>query len=251
MAFSVLDAQGRLKQFSVPSVFSLTTTGNIDNLDFQNADMIRFNNATLSTLRGLKAGYSGQRVTIVSIGAGHVFLAHQNANSDATNRLLNWVTSGSTPLATATGVATYQYDGVTLRWRIVDHCQGAGITPAFAAGDYTASGSMTWTVGSGDVSTNTYLVHGKYLLRSFFIGSTTVGGTPSNELRSANPNGYTAANRVFNAGVMNDNGTAANGYLDTKAAANTYVGFFLSSGANWAAATDNTSTLSAIDFEIQ
>ena len=58
------------------SVFTFTTTGNIDNLDFAHARYIRANNATVSTIRGLVAGYyDGQVVTIISIGAGEVDLA--------------------------------------------------------------------------------------------------------------------------------------------------------------------------------
>lgn len=83
--------------------FTTTATGNVDDLDFSNADLIRFNNATDATLRGLKAGTAGQVVIVVSIGAGNVFLAHQNTNSAAANRLINFATAGTTPLAAGQG----------------------------------------------------------------------------------------------------------------------------------------------------
>lgn len=248
------DANGFLAGEWVVSEVSVTSTGNIDDLNIGTAPfvLLRMNNATEATIRGMIPGTPRQRVMVVSVGAGHVFTAHQDTNEGtAARRIINWVTSGRTPLAAGSGVAMYQYDDTTDRWRLVAHEQGAWITPAFSAGDYTASGSMTWTVDSGDVSVNAYRVSGKTLTRAFGIITTTVGGTPSNELRSANPNGYTAAGRVFNGGVMNDNGTAANGYLDTKSAGNGYVGFFLNSGANWQAATNNTAALSSISFEIQ
>ncbi len=113
-----------------------TTTGNIDDLDFSNATLIRMNNATDATIRGLAPGVGGQIVIIVSVGAGNVFLAHQNAGSTAADRLINFVTSGNTPLAAGVGMAAYEYDATTARWRLIAHDQGAFIsfTGAFAFG---------------------------------------------------------------------------------------------------------------------
>jgi hypothetical protein len=126
---------------------TLTTTGNIDDLDFGNASIIRMNNATISTIRGLKAGAAGQRITIVSIGAGDVHFSNENAGSTASYRLINFVTSCTTPLAAGKGAATYQYDVTTNRWRLVSHNQGATITVAFDAANFTSTGGGTaWTV---------------------------------------------------------------------------------------------------------
>lgn len=173
MAFSVLDALGRIKQFNVPSVFTTTTTGNIDDLNFLNADLIRMNNATLSTIRGLKAGYAGQKVTIVSIGAGQVSLAHQDGNSAAGNRLLNTVTSVSTPLAGGVGFATYQYDATTLRWRLVNHEQGAYITVPYDSANFTAA-TGTWTVDSGDQLAFGYWIRGRECIYTIDLASTSL-----------------------------------------------------------------------------
>lgn len=173
------------------SEFTLTTTGDIDDLDFSNADIIRFNNATLSTLRGLVAGTAGQRVTIVSIGAGQVDLAHQNAGSSAANQLLNFVTSGVTPLAAGVGSATYQYDATTARWRLIAHEQGAFITRTFAAGNYTASDGATWTVASGDVSSDAYFVRGRTLHYIHSVVTTSVSVATPTSLIIALP--YTIA----------------------------------------------------------
>jgi hypothetical protein len=100
------------------SVFTFTTTGNIDNLDFQHARYIRANNATLATIRGLVAGYyDGQVVTIVSIGAGQVNLSHQNTNSTAANRIIT-NNANTHAYAAGTGTVTLQYDLTTARWRV-------------------------------------------------------------------------------------------------------------------------------------
>ena len=70
--------------------YTSTATGNVDDLDFLRARYIRMNNANLATVRGLKAGVDGQLVTIVSVGAGQVDLAHQNTgDGTAANRLIN------------------------------------------------------------------------------------------------------------------------------------------------------------------
>lgn len=225
------------------SEYIVTTTGNIDDLDFSNANLIRMNNASLSTIRGLKAGTAGQQVTIVSVGAGQVNLAHQDTGDGTpASRLINFVTSGVTPLAAGTGTAIYQYDGTTARWRLIKHDQGAWITPSFSAGDYTANGSMTWTVGSGDVITNSYLVVGKSLLWGIRLTTTTVGGTPNTALRLTLPNGYTTGANVDGAAyALNDNGAGFVAGMISVASGVTYIEFYHAGFAgNWAAATDNT-----------
>src|SRR5258708_2466791 len=55
---------------------TVTTTGDIDDLNFSNAVTLRMNNATLSTIRGLIAGVDGQKLLIISVGAGQVDFAH-------------------------------------------------------------------------------------------------------------------------------------------------------------------------------
>ena len=197
MGFQVIDALGRLKQFNVPSEFTLTTTGNIDNLDFSNADSIRFNNASLSTLRGLKAGYAGQRVTIVSIGAGQVDLAHQNTGSTATTRLVNFATSASSSLAAGVGAANYQYDATTGRWRLVAHEQGAFITVAYNSGDFGSFGGGTWTVDAGDVANHSYKLVGRQLFTALTTATTSTSGA-SNLLTIPIPGGFTVALTTFN-----------------------------------------------------
>jgi hypothetical protein len=80
----------------------VTTTGVITALALPTGTgdlLIYMNNATLATIQGIAAGLSGQRLTILSIGAGQVDFAHQNAGATAANRLINFATSGNTSLA--------------------------------------------------------------------------------------------------------------------------------------------------------
>jgi hypothetical protein len=85
-----------------PNVITTTSTGSQNDFDpgLSFGDIqIRCNNATDLTLTGLKAGYNGQKITFVSIGAGNVLFSHQSGSSTAGNRFINTVTVGVTPLA--------------------------------------------------------------------------------------------------------------------------------------------------------
>jgi hypothetical protein len=251
MPFSVITAAGGIKS-DVGSETTITTTGNIDNLDVGGARFVRMNNATLATIRGLVAGYPGQLVTFVSIGAGNVFFNHQDTNSTAANRLINFVTSAGTPLAAAVGTATFVYDGTTLRWRLVEHTQGAPITPTFAAGDYTANGTMTWTVESGDVIAFTYYLNGRNLTLAYAIEGTTIAAPLSTQLRMAIPNGYTiAAGTTQDQSWTFDNVTGKTG-LTLAVFGEAYIRHYrdITLAANWEAVTNNGFIRGNITFGI-
>jgi hypothetical protein len=227
---------------SIDSLFTVTTTGNIDDLDFANASLIRMNNATLSTIRGLKAGTAGQQVTIVSIGAGNVLLAHQNAGSSASNRLINDITSASTPLAAGFGTITYRYDLTTARWRLIEHEQGEWISATFSAGDYTGNALLTVTVDAGDVDRNTYYVKGRIYYWGLQLTNFTTGGTANTSILVALAGGFTLTDDCQVALIVFPNG----GGLEIGrafASALTPMQFTLNRAAiaNWANGTNNNS----------
>lgn len=156
------------------SEFTSTATGTQNDFAFSNADLIRMNNASDVTITGLAAGKPGQRVTIVSIGAGNVYLAHQNAGSTAANRLINNVTSADTPLAAGKGTATFVYDDTTDRWRLVAHEQGAAIAYTCA---WTAV-SVNPAIGNGSLAANYTIIGDRCFLEILItMGSTTTYGT--------------------------------------------------------------------------
>ena len=230
----------------IPTEVAFTTTGNIDNLDFSGADLIRMNNATDATIRGLVAGSPGQQVTIVSIGAGHVYLAHQNANSTEANRLINYATGAATPLGARAGTATYQYDATTDRWRLVAHEQGAWITPTFAAGDYTAT-SGTWTVESADVSTFTHRLVGRTMNVIWNIGTFSVSANPSSLLRVI-PGGFTSTGNQPGTCMVADNGETRE--LGVWVALGTSMYFQLGDNTAWAITTNGGGTFGSAAFQI-
>ena len=223
-----------------------TTTSTGTQNDFSltaSQTILRCNNATDLTITGFTiagaAPVAGDRVTIISIGAGNVFFSHQTG-STAANRLINSVTSGPTPIAAGLGAATYIYDGTTSRWRLVEHYQGGAISVTFSAGDYTGSGTITWTVASGDVLTHSYQLFGKSMLWTVYVDTSSVSGT-GQQLRVTRPGGYTAAKRNQTIVRIGDNGTFQAGHwVQIEGEAFCRIHPDTAGAANWTASVDNT-----------
>lgn len=210
--------------------------------------LLRCNNASLLTITGITA-QAGQRVVIVSVGAGQVECAHQSTGSTAANRLINCATSGTTPLAAGSGAATYVYDDTTDRWRLVKHTQGAGITRAFNAGDYSGAGTMTVTAEASDVVSFAYLLNGRMLTVFFYLDSLTIGGTPTGGVQITIPNGFVGARlvagvtRYINAGALGFGRTFVN-------PASTFITVEIATQGAWVAGTHNTSIQGQITCEV-
>lgn len=148
--------------------------------------VLRMNNATAVTIQGIASGVDGAQLTIVSVGAGQVNLAHQNVSSGAGNRMVNTITSSTTPLAAGSGYATYSYDGTAQRWRLIRHEQGAWIT-------YTPTLSNI-TLGNGTLS-------GRYWVRGLDVRVEIVLTAGSTTTFAASPFAWTvpyAAGAVTN-----------------------------------------------------
>ncbi len=246
-------ASGTVPQARKWTSVTLTTTGNQDNVDFSGADELRCNNASLLTIRGLAAGVGGQRLRIVSVGAGQVDLAHQNTNSTAANRLINFATVGLTQLAAGSGVCEYEYDATTQRWRLVSHNQGAWISVPFNASDFSGSGSMTWAVDSADVPVHEYLLSGKVLMINYIIQNTDVGGTAANSLQVAIPAGHTAQTSCRMITLVDDAGGAtAFGVVLSTIGSPTKVSFRRdAASSNWTLTSgDNTGVSGTVVFPV-
>ena len=129
---------------------------------------------------------------------------------------------------------------------------GVWTTPTFSAANFTASGSQTWTVQSGDVAAYQYTVINKIMILMFSLNATTVGGTPNTELRITIPGGYTADVQCDQLLLVNDN---IGGWVVGKmqiATDGTYVTCYkdLIGVANWTASTNNTYILGQAIFAI-
>lgn len=127
---------------------------------------------------------------------------------------------------------------------------GQWTAPTFSAGDYTASGSMTWTVDSSDANVF-YLLLGKTRLVSFRLGTTTVGGTPSTNLYIKIPDGKTA-NRTASAPVyiIQQGPVFECGYAQV-VNGDTTIKLTREQGGNWVSSTNNTYIFGQLWIEIQ
>lgn len=230
---------------------TITATGTVNDQALgATTTILRLNNASLLTLTGLTGCTAGRLVIVESVGAGNVELRHQNASSSAGNRFLNAATSGNTPLAAGSGRATYYCDGTQTRWVLVQHEQGAWITPTFAAGDYTASAG-NWTLTAPDVTTQAYYLRGRSLTVAFNLTTTTVSATPATvSIGNTAWGSFTSAKAIVTFLLYNDNGAGnAQGFVATSAAGTTIA--LSKNTGSWSTATDTSAFLAEIALEVQ
>ncbi len=196
-----------------PIIQTTTSTGTQnDFVLLGRASELRCNNATLLTLTGLTAGTDGQQLTIVAVGAGQVDIPNLSGSSAAGNKIANGI-AGPRSLVGGSGSMTVVYDVATTRWIVLAHSQGAAISVTYAAGNFTASGSMTWTVDAGDQSVFQYHLNGNILTVFFAIVTSSIGGTPANSLLITIPAGHLPAFFSLNAGTyLTSTGVAEVGY---------------------------------------
>lgn len=174
-----------LAQLSVrPSIQTTTSTGSVNDFALNGSPagsgftystmVLRCNNASSLFITGFSSGVGGQRLIVLAVGGGDVFLSHQSLSSTASNRMINLQTMELTPLVHGTGVAEFVYDDTTFRWRMIRAEMGS-------YGTYTP----TWTgnssnpaIGNGTL-TGRYYITGRivYVDIALLIGSTTTMGT--------------------------------------------------------------------------
>jgi len=126
---------------------------------------------------------------------------------------------------------------------------GAWVTPTFSAGDFTASGSMTWTVEAGDVGTYAYHIVGKKMTVAFIINTTTVGGTPSNSLYIKIPASKVPTKAMKNTCIVYDGTAYAAGRVEL-GVAGTVLMILKMDSSNWTAGANDHYVQGEIEFEI-
>ena len=132
-------------------------------------------------------------------------------------------TSGRIPAINSTYVASLS--GASLTGILPAAVSLNYTTRSFTAGDFTAGGTMVWTVAVGDYAGFYYGQLGNLFLMQTYVTTTTIAGTVNPELRVLIPNGKTvAANATGSFGFL-DNGTAGTGVWVAAAGA-TYVSLF-------------------------
>jgi len=126
---------------------------------------------------------------------------------------------------------------------------GAWTTPAFDAGNFTANGSMTWTVEAADVVTYAYTIMGKVMTVLFSILNATIGGNLNTALQIQIPALKTATKQVFNPIAIRDNNIDTTGVCTIDASGTLLLCKRLDLG-NWSAITNGVRVLGQITFEI-
>jgi hypothetical protein len=130
--------------------------------------------------------------------------------------------------------------------------QDGWISPAYDAVNFTANGTMTWTVDAGDVITYAYKIVGRTMTIQFVLAGTSVGGALNTDLRVAIPAGKIAAKTMTTGmGVVSDNAVeSAGGRLFVTASA-AFLTLQKLNAANWTASVNNTAASGQIAIEIQ
>jgi hypothetical protein len=244
------------------SEMTITLTGTQNNVSITTggieADVLVCNNASDLTITGISAPASpakvGKPLTVMALGTGNVYLIHNSGSSSVGNRLSNCATSGMTPLSgPGRGVAVYRYNTSVLgAWVLVNHEQGAAITPIFSDSHYTGAGTdADWTLASGDRATQDYYLKGRRLFVSWYLDTTSVSNTPAT-LRITNGawGGFTIAATKLRTCLYNDNGGGNTvGYIVATGTA-TDLRITKVAGGTFANATNATGTFGDIDFEV-
>lgn len=128
---------------------------------------------------------------------------------------------------------------------------GVWSSVAHAGGNFTASGTMTWTVEAGDQHGCKYFLMGKMLFVTVDVRTSTVGGSVSNTLKVTIPGGFTAAGTFYGTLVLSDNGgTQAVGAVYVESGG-TVINIRKADETNWTLSTNGTRVQFTIAFEIQ
>lgn len=225
---------------------TLTGTQNDYALGAVGAAVLRCANASALTFTGFANGAAGRSVLVKNIGTSTVKFAHETT-STAANRFTCLSTNGQ--ILGAGGSALALYDATTSRWTIELIDPGAPIAVAFAAGNFTGSGAMTWTVAVGDQLTFSYQQRGKTLKVWFTIATSTVGGTLSNTLQIAIPASFAVAAEVHVSASVFDNNVGVASIARVRVS-QTNIEILRYDAGNFSASTDLTFARGCIEFEV-
>jgi hypothetical protein len=184
-------------------------------------------------------------------GGSHDFVLHKTSSSS--QLFLGAPTSfGLSTLGhKIDGIYTDDIDatnGYTAYGRATKEGEWSNVT--HAGGNFTGSGSMTWTVASGDQLVYRYMNVGKTITVRWRIATSTVGGTPGVALLIAIPAGYTANGDADGVHKYFDNGTRGFGSWYVANGGSVIQLNLADETANWAASTDNTITVGQATFQV-
>lgn len=76
------------KEVDEGKVFVIGPTATTNNLDIERSSTVKFNGTTNFSLTGIRNGIEGQRVVLFNINTASITLEHNDAGSDASNRII-------------------------------------------------------------------------------------------------------------------------------------------------------------------
>jgi hypothetical protein len=232
---------------------TVATPGNITALTLPYGSgplTVYMSNAASTQIQGIAAGLPQQTLTIISTGAAPVYLSHLDAAASAGTKLFNFVTVGMTALAPGSGSATYIYDSINSRWKLLDHEQGAPIShiaPIGVFGQYPmsnigAAGGGTVSSAGYQISQVQYYVKGRLITVNFTVANLRVS-TPASSLvfqipggNLGNSAGFQAQNTNFYPAVTrySDNGALVKAGMAGTSAAGALINVFVDiAGGTW------------------
>jgi hypothetical protein len=143
-------------------------------------------------------------------------------------------------LETASGILERGYTANMGEW-----------TPrTFAAGNFTANGTMTWTVSADDVITDAYMLVGKTMTYAFSLQTTVVGGVVNTDLQILIPGGFNAAKRMRSASVhVLNNAVNSTGVVEATVSGNKLRILKDTASTNYVAGA--TEVFGVLAFEVQ
>jgi len=203
--------------------------------------------ATSFTLAGDQTTifHVGRRIKTADTGGTDYATITASSYSDPTTTLTVNVDGAG---AIDSGLSSVQYGLIS---RANSSITGEWVEPAYASGNFTATGGGTWSVDLADQATFAYTIIGSTMVVSFRIPSTDVSGTVS-ALNIAIPASKVAAKTmVAPLARLIDAGAYGEAFINIMASS-TVIAIQRQDGANFTAtSSDNTSVSGQIIFEIQ
>jgi hypothetical protein len=131
-------------------------------------------------------------------------------------------------------------------WMVVDHEQGAWVTPPYSAANFLASGA-TWTVEAADVVVAAYRLSGRTLQVTCNLALTSLN-TASPYLQMFIQGGFTTAKDIQVGGILiTDNGIPKLGAARPNG---TGIIIYNQASANFSAAANTTYVVGSVAFEV-
>ena len=123
------------------------------------------------------------------------------------------------------------------------------VAPAFDAVNFSANGSMVWTVDNPDLVTLSYKLLERTMTIDFSIANSTISGTLNNTLQIKIPNGKTSS-KFMSAMCRIVNSVYFTGYCYVAGSADTFVYIQKNDLTNFTAGTNNVQVQGQLTFEI-